>query len=223
MVSFNDPPTMAQYTDGPPRLVPGFADLHRMTAILLGERAPENARVLVLGTGGGLELKALAEHHPGWRFDGVDPAPEMLDLAKTVLGPLAARVRFHEDIIDVAPEGPFDAAVCLLTMHFVPLDGRRRTLTEVKRRLGPGAPLVVAHLSFPQDADGSALWLSRYVSFAVASGVDRVKAEIARGAIAARSSVLAPEQDEEVLHDAGFSNVSLFYAGLAFRDWVAHA
>ena len=60
-----------------------------MAAILLGERVPEDARVLVLGAGGGLELEALAECHSGWRFDGVDPAREMLNLAKTVLGPLA--------------------------------------------------------------------------------------------------------------------------------------
>lgn len=36
-----------------------------MAAILLAERAPENAQVLVLGAGGGLELKAFAEAHQG--------------------------------------------------------------------------------------------------------------------------------------------------------------
>ena len=194
-----------------------------MTAILLGERTPEHARVLVLGAGGGLELKALAECHSGWRFDGVDPAREMLDLAKTVLGPLAARVQLHEGVIDVAPEGPFDAAVCLLTLHFVPRDRRRRTLMEIKRRLRPSAPFVVAHLSFPQDAGGRELWLSRHAAFAVASGVDRAKAESARGAMATQLSILTPEQDEAALHDAGFSNISLFYAGLTFRGWVAYA
>ena len=123
----------------------------------------------------------------------------------------------------MTPEGPFDAAACLLTMHFVPLDERRRTLTEVKRRLRPGAPLAVAHLSFPQDADEGALWLSRYVAFAVASGEDRARKEGARGAMATQLSILTPERDEAVLRDAGFSNISLFYAGLAFRGWVAYA
>jgi tRNA (cmo5U34)-methyltransferase len=57
---FSDPQAVARYAEGPPRLVPGFADLQRMTRLLLAERAPDDARVLVLGAGGGLELKAFA-------------------------------------------------------------------------------------------------------------------------------------------------------------------
>lgn len=48
-----------------------------------------------------------------------------------------------------APAGPFDAATCLLTMHFVPMDERMRTLNEVRGRLKPGAPFVLDHISFP--------------------------------------------------------------------------
>ena len=116
---FSDPEAVARYAEGPPRFVPGYTDLHRMTAVLLGERAPVDARVLVLGAGGGLELKALAQAHPHWSFDGVDPAAEMLKLAAQTLGlpqgPLATRVHLHQGYVDDAPSGPFDAATCLLT------------------------------------------------------------------------------------------------------------
>ena len=63
---FTDPAAVASYAQNPPRIVPGFADLQRMTTLLLAERAPDNARVLVLGAGGGLELKVFAEANPGW-------------------------------------------------------------------------------------------------------------------------------------------------------------
>jgi tRNA (cmo5U34)-methyltransferase len=82
---------------------------------------------------------------------------------------------------------------------------------------------VVAHFSFPQSEPERALWLSRYVAFAVSSGVEPDKAESARAAIAARLPILAPEQDEAILRDAGFSNISLFYVGFTFRGWVAYA
>jgi tRNA (cmo5U34)-methyltransferase len=55
--AYSDPDAVANYADGPRRFVPGLSDLHRMTGLLLAERVPENARVLVLGAGGGLELK----------------------------------------------------------------------------------------------------------------------------------------------------------------------
>ncbi len=222
---FSDPEAVARYTEGPPKIVPGYEGMLRMATLLLAERASAEARVLVLGAGGGLELKAFAEKHPGWSFDGVDPAPEMLKLAAQVLGPLAPRVTLHEGYIDSAPLEPFDAATCLLTFHFMTPRERRDALTEIHRRLRPGAPFVAAHLSIPQAGGEQerALWLSRYAAFVVSSGVDPVKAENARAAIDAKLTLLTPEQDEAFLREAGFHGVSLFYAAFTFRGWVGYA
>ena len=193
-----------------------------MTRLLLVERAGSDADVLVLGAGGGLELKAFAESQPGWRFCGVDPSVEMLGLAERGLGPLASRVHLHQGYIDSAPSGPFDAATCLLTLHFIPEEERRRTLAEVHRRLKPGAPFVVAHHSFPQQDREKKQWLARYAAFAAASGVPASNAESAIVAIGERLPILSPEQDEALLKDAGFTDVALFYAGFTFRGWVAY-
>jgi len=220
---FSNPHAVARYAEGPPRLVPGYAGLLSMTTLLLAERVQEDARVLVLGAGGGLELKAFAQAHPGWTFDGVDPAAEMLRLAERTLGPLASRARLHQGYIDDAPEGPFDAATCLLTLHFVALEERRRMAIEIRRRLKPGAPFVAAHFSFPQGEGERERWLSRYAAFAVASGAEPDKMEKARATIEAQLTILTPEQDEAILREAGFSNVSLFYTGFTFRGWVAYA
>ena len=107
--------------------------------MLLAERTPANGRVLVLGAGGGLELNAFAESHPGWSFDGVDPSADMLRLAEQMVRPHAARIRLHEGYIESAPMGPFDAATSLLTFHFIPRDRRLETLKQLHRRLKPGA------------------------------------------------------------------------------------
>lgn len=223
MTAFSDPQAVAGYAEGPPRLVPGFADLQRMVMLLLSERAPDEARVLVLGAGGGLEIKAFAEARPGWSFDGVDPSGEMIDLARMTLGSHGARTRLHHGLIDCAPEGPYDGATCILTLHFVKREERLRTLREVRRRLKPGAPFAVAHFSFPQGQADRDLWLARYAAFAITSGVEPPQAENARSMIAARLPILAPEDDEQQLRDAGFGGVSLFYVGFAFRGWVAYA
>ncbi|QDU63636.1 tRNA (cmo5U34)-methyltransferase [Planctomycetes bacterium Pan216] len=221
--SFSDPQAVARYAEGPPRTVPGFASLHRMTTLLLAERVPATGRVLVLGAGGGLELKAFATVHSGWSFDGVDPSSEMLGLAQRTLGPHAPRVRWRQGTIEAAPHGPFDGATCLLTLHFLSRAERRKTLAELHRRLAPGAPLVVAHLSMPSEEEGRSVWFSRYASFAVASGVESAKASTAGAAMRKHLTILSPEEDELALHEAGFSGVSLFYAGFAFRGWVAYA
>lgn len=223
MGHFSDPSSVARYAEGPRRLVPGLEALHRMTQLLLAERAPKDARVLVLGAGGGMELKVFAERQPGWRLDGVDPSAAMLKLAEETLGLLAAQVSLHEGYIESAPDGPFDAATCLLTLHFLSLEERLRTLQEVRRRMKRGAPFVVAHHSFPRDEAGRELWSSRFAAFAVASGVDRGMMETGRGFIAHQLPALSPDEDEASLRTAGFSDVSLFYAAFTFRGWVAYA
>lgn len=220
---FSNSRAVARYAEGPPRFVPGFSDLHRMSTLLLAERVSEEARVLVLGAGGGLELKAFAQAQSSWTFDGIDPSFEMLKLAERTLGPFVSRVRLHEGVIDVAPAGPFDAATCLLTMHFLERNERRRTAVEVHRRLRPGAPFILAHLSIPQGEGDRAIWLSRYAAFATSSGVEPKDSETARAAVESHLNILTPEQDEAILREAGFSNVSLFYVGFTFRGWAAYA
>lgn len=211
------------YTAGPPRQVPGYSGLHRMTAMLLAERMPAEGRVLVLGAGGGLELKALAEFHPGWSFDGVDPSADMLRVAEQVVGAHGARIRLHHGYVESAPQGPFDGATSLLTFHFIPREQRLRTLVELRRRLKPEAPLVIAHISFPQAEPERSQWIARHVAFGAADGTDPAQLDASRQAIAGRLSVLAPEEEEAMLREAGFKSVSLFYAGFSFRGWVSYA
>lgn len=221
--SFRDPAAVARYTDGPRRFVPGLDGLHRMTGLLLAERAPADAHILVLGAGGGLELKAMAEAHPGWRFTGIDPARQMLDLAAQVMGPEARRAELIEGYIDDAPAGPFDGATCLLTLHFLERDERIRTAAAIRKRLRPGAPFVAAHGSFPQEAGARDRWLDRYAAYAIASGGDPDQVARGRDAVATHVAMLSPEADEAVLRAAGFTGIELFYAAFTWRGWVACA
>ncbi|MHC9292129.1 class I SAM-dependent methyltransferase [Mycobacterium sp. LTG2003] len=224
MNPFTDSNSVATYADRPPRLVPGYTAMQRMAAVLLAERVPDDGRVLVLGAGGGLELRTFAQARPGWTFDGVDPAGEMLRLAEDTLGPLLSRVRLHEGYIDDAPTGPFDGATSLLTLQFLDPDERRRTAEQVRLRLRPGAPFVVAHFGFPYSSDGEReLWLSRYAAFATESGIDAATVASARTAIDTKLHILTPDEDEQVLRAAGFTNVSQFYAAFTFRGWVGYA
>jgi tRNA (cmo5U34)-methyltransferase len=215
--------TINPYAEGAFKQVPGLAGLHRMTGILLSERVPASGRVLVLGAGGGVELSNLAAQHADWTLDGVDPSESMLEAARVATEEYRERITLHNGTIDTAPEGPFDGATSLLVFHFVPLDQRLTTLTGLRRRLKPGAPLVLAHMSFPQDDAGRDIWMRRHAAFAVSNGIDAAQADAGRQAMLERLHLLSPEAEEALLHEAGFTGVSLFFAGFDFRGWVAYA
>ncbi|WP_223181803.1 class I SAM-dependent methyltransferase [Stenotrophomonas lacuserhaii] len=202
--------------------VPGLLDMQRMARLLLEERVPADATVLVLGAGGGMELLAFAEAQAGWHFHGIDPSAPMLDMARQRLGPLASRVAFTEGYIDDAPEEVCDGAACLLTLHFLPAGQRLHTLKAMRRRLKPGAPLVVAHHSYPQDDAQKGRWLQRFAAFSASSGIALDVAHTV-DSMARLLPALSPEQDVALLHEAGFGTVELFYAAFSFRGWVAYA
>ena len=139
---FSSPTLIEGYAAQTPLKVPGLADLHRMTTLLLGERARGAADILVVGAGGGLELRAMAEARTDWRFTGVDPSAAMLDIARQTAGAFADRIELLQGVAADASPGPFDGATCLLTLHFLEAGERLATLREIRRRLKPGAALV---------------------------------------------------------------------------------
>ncbi|MBJ3783281.1 class I SAM-dependent methyltransferase [Devosia sp. MSA67] len=194
-----------------------------MTELLLAEHVPETGRVLVLGAGGGIELRNLAASHAGWHLDGVDPSESMLEVARVAMTEFGDRVALYRGTIGDAPDGPYDGATSLLVFHFIPLAERLETLRGLHRRLKPGAPLVLAHMSFAQEEASREIWMRRHAAFAMSNGVDPAHAESGRQAMLERLHLLAPEAEEAMLVDAGFSDVSLFFAGFDFRGWVAYA
>lgn len=211
------------YAEAPPRQVPGFAGLHRMMNLLLAEVVPDDALVLVLGAGGGLEIKAMADFRPRWRFAGVDPSADMLQLARQITAEHADRITLTEGYIDAAPEGPFDAATSLLTFHFIPRDQRLETLRQIRQRLKPEAPFILAHISFPQTEPERSAWIARHVAYGQSDDVDPATAAKAREAIGTRLTILAPDEEEAMLRQAGFTGTTPFYAAFSFRGWVAYA
>jgi tRNA (cmo5U34)-methyltransferase len=217
---FSNPTMVATYADDTPRKVPGLADLHRMAMLLLSERAQQRARILVVGAGGGMELKAMAEAQQEWSFIGVDPSAAMLDLARGNTKPFNGRIELIEGTIDVAPPDLFDGAVCLLTLHFLDKNERLLTLKQIHRRLKAGARLVVAHHS--ASSGDAERWLARSVAFADQTGVDWEKAKSTAVGLA-RLPLLSVAEEEELLREAGFLDVELFYAAFSFRGWVATA
>lgn len=222
MSTFRDPVAVANYLDGTYQKVPGLTALHRMTELLLAEAVPEDGRVLVLGAGGGLELKAFAQARPGWRLVGVDPSAAMLGLAERTLGTLAPKVDLIEGDIDAAPDTLFDGATCLLTLHFLSPAERLHTLRALHQRLREGAPLVVAHHSFDTSEEGKARWLRRYAAFATTPGTPVANSDAAIATMDQRLPVLAPDAEVDLLEKAGFGGIELFYAAFTFKGWVAY-
>lgn len=221
---FADPDFAARYVNGPKRFVPGHQDMLRMSTQLLAEETPDEANMLIVGAGGGIELRHFAQARPGWHFTGVDPSSQMLAIARRTLGELSDRCDLVEGTINAAPSGPFDGASCLLTLHMIPDDGAKlATLQAIRSRLRPGAPFVVVDHCLDKSDPHFERKLGRYALFASDSGAP--PEDVARACDGIRQFVpmISREREAQLLAEAGFGDSEIFYAGLLWTGWSARA
>ncbi len=177
----------------------------------LAERVPQDGKVLVLGPVAGWSSRRSPKSIP----TGTSMA--------LILQPICWRRRGRPS----APTHP--ASVCIMAISRMPptaLRWRRVPSdlpfypTRKPARNAPpdppppasGAPFVLAHISFAQSEPERSQWIARHIAF----GGGDPQNQAARAAIATKLFVLSPQEEEAMLEEAGFADITLFYAGLSF-------
>src|SRR5437588_4079271 len=130
--------------------------------LLVREGDLRGRRVLDAGSGTGRFAAALADEARVW---GIDPTPEMLEVARS----RAPKVRFKQASAEQLPfkDAWFERAVLWLVVHLVE---RPRAFAELHRVLAPGGRLLVATFD-PSYFDE--FWLNRL--FPSMEAIDRAR------------------------------------------------
>lgn len=180
---------------------------------------PENARILCVGVGTGVELAHLAGQFPGWRFTAVDPSGAMLDVCRerATQGGFLSRCDFHEGYLDTLPAGPgHDGATCFLVSQFL-LEPKARTafFREIADRLVPGAILANADLASDTESPAYEALLRNWMTLMSSAQVPPAMLERARAAYAKDVAIVPSAQVAGLIEAAGFTApVQFFQAGL---------
>jgi ubiquinone/menaquinone biosynthesis C-methylase UbiE len=127
-------------------------------------RITPGERVLDIGCGTGeVTMRAKARTGPNGIVIGIDPAPEMIAVARQKAARAGLEVDYRVVAVEALPFAAttFDVVVSSLMMHHLPEDLKPRALAEILRVLKPGGRLVVVDFKQPASRLGrlAPVWL----------------------------------------------------------------
>ncbi|EQB2597252.1 class I SAM-dependent methyltransferase [Aeromonas salmonicida] len=200
------------------RLVPGYALLHQLSAAQLMTRLGPRARVLLVGVGTGSELLLLGQSCPEWQFIAQDISADMLAQARqrAELADMAERVTWWEGPLPVQSLG-CDGALCLLVLHFLPLEQKTALVRDIARQLRAGSPLLMADLMAAQDdTERAVMGLQAHLAGLPLSASEQMVQRLDRDFFP-----LNEDQTRQLLGAAGFGTGWRYFQALGFHGWLA--
>jgi ubiquinone/menaquinone biosynthesis C-methylase UbiE len=113
---------------------------------------------------GRLAIAAGTAAGPAGEICGIDPAPEMVELARRKAAQATARTRFEVGVIEALPfpDEHVDVVLSSLMLHHLPDALKRRGLAEIHRVLKPAGRLVAVDFgATPREGLGHLLCVLR--------------------------------------------------------------
>lgn len=207
------------YDSRMPMLVAGYDAMHEIGSAYLRHTLPKNAHVLVVGAGTCSEIIKLAELEPTWRFMALDLSEDMLSigLEKLKQKGLETRVEFFCGEVDSLPNNvAFDAAISMLVMHFIEQDQKTNFLSNIKRRLKPQSPLILADLMQMQYAS----FVDMQILVSHQLGVPFEKAQQIKTRFENNFKPLSIPDFKAMAEQAGFQLDASLFQSLGFYCWA---
>lgn len=206
------------------RMAPIRDGVHFASQAIFGA-LPQDARILCVGAGTGVELAFLARTFPGWQFTAVEPSGAMLEVCRrrAVAQGFAVRCRFHHGYLDsLTSEQLHDGATCFLVSQFI-LERKARVefFAAIAAQLAPGALLVSSDLASDTVSGAYEALLPLWLTMMSPVPIEPDRVERTRAAYAKDVAILPPDAVAAIMQSGGFETpVQFFQAGL-LHAWFA--
>lgn len=218
-VATNEYDTMIQMA------LPGYEVMHNMALSVLRANIPEKANLLIVGAGSGMELVKFSQGNSQWQMLGVDPSSNMLSIAQNKIDEhgLSERIKLFAGYThDLNTTSLYDAATCILVMHFLPDDGSKLALLKnISQHLKSSATFILVDIFGEKETDEFEKMISIIKVYWEQMGMNPEKRMEGLETIKKGVVPISEMRVVELLQQAGFGNILRFYTGLWVGGWVA--
>ena len=184
-----------------------------------------NTHVVDLGCALGASMAPLIDRFGGHnRYVGIEASEPMADACRRRLRSFidAGLVEIcNVDLRHGYPDVQASVTLAVLTLMFVPIDDRLRTLTTAYRHTTPGGALILVEKILGNDSAADRLLVDLYHKHKRAMGYTREEIDRKRMALRDVLIPLDAATNERMLRRSGFAHVDCFWRCLNFCAWVA--
>lgn len=212
------------YDDLARKAVFGYDQLYTMVLSLLTCEINENADILVVGCGTGMEITTFGKLMPNWKLTGVDPSEEMIKISKSKVEEykLNNRVTLHHGLVEDMPEGKmFDAVIIIFVMRFISDEVKKLSLLkDIDKRTRAGARLIIVDQYGEPSRNSFQLLFKGWEKFMKLRGVSsELITKISTQAI--NKSFFTEYELKILLSEVGFEKTTQFYNSFIHGGWIA--
>jgi len=220
----NAPISADEYDQAAQLALPGYQAMHTMVLACLQAYLAEQAHLLIVGAGTGMEIVRLGQAQPQWHFHGVDPSAKMLAISEQKLAQyqLSQRVTLTQGYTQDLPEDVrYQAATSILVMHFIPQADKLQFLKSIAQRLCPSAPFVLVDVFGQKESQELEQLMPIIQSYWNSMGLPLDKQQQILSGFNQGVHPLPENTLLDLLKQAGFMKTMRFYTGLWVGGWLA--
>lgn len=209
------------------RSIPGYEQMRELT-FAVGSKYLEPGKISTIvdvGSSNGLGVEPFMKKYGAslrvWLADNSEP---MIEDAKTRYEGWCNCGVVHADCMDLITEYPQAKAnltLCTLTLQFTPLEERQQIIRKMYNHTIDGGALILVEKVQGQSAKMDDMLTELYYNTKRANGYNEEQIMAKRKSLRGVLVPLKPEWNEQLLKEAGFKNVQMFWRNLNFCAWVA--
>lgn len=221
-----DKTVVTVFDDMVSRSVPYYDEMQRMSAELAGDFATEGSNVYDIGCSTGTTLIAFDSQiqPPNVTLRGYDNSEEMLTRAREKMRDAKLKHGFEVEYCDLNKGVQIENASVvslILTLQFVRPLYRERTIQQIYDGLNDGGAFIFIEKLTSEDTIFNRLFIQHYYEFKKRNGYSELEISNKREAL---ENVLIPyrmEENFELLRQAGFKKIEVFFRWYNFCGMIA--
>lgn len=209
------------------RSIPGYEQMRELTLAIGDKYLREKGVSIVtdIGCSNGLDIQPFIDKY-GARIHTflIDSSQAMIDEARKRFSGWVecdAMKLYCSDVTKQYPPAVADVTLCILALQFTPIEERQQLLKKIYDHTQKGGALILVEKVQGENASMDDMLTACYYAHKRNCGYTDQQIAEKRESLRGVLVNLKPAWNEQLLKEAGFTDVQMFWRHLNFCGWVA--